>query len=139
MPVPGVQGSRASGGGRGCPHMPRQCPWPWPWPRVTLSPASPVPQFPPDVFLGLDETEGSWDVDMSHSPAQELALRGQGEGKQVGMGSVGLGELWRSLGGEWYSQGRIWDPPSGKGGLQSCCVGRGLALRRGMGVKKGWG
>lgn len=69
---------------------------------------------------------------------QELALRGQGEGRQVGMGTVGLGELWCSLGGEWYPQGKIWDPPPSKG-LQSWCVGRGLALRRRMEVKNRWG
>lgn len=133
----GLRGSRASLGAGIARTNPGSAPWPRP--RVTPSPASPVPQFPSNVFLGLNEPEGSWDVDMSHIPAQELALRGQGEGRRVGMGSMGLGGLWHSLGGEWYPQGRIWDPPSGKGGLQSWCVGRGLALRRRMGVKKGWG
>lgn len=81
-------------GDRGCPHMSWQCPWPWP--RVTPSPTTPVPRFPPNVFLGLDETESSWDADMPHIPAWELALRGQGEGRQVGVGTVGLssGARW---------------------------------------------
>lgn len=81
-------------GDRGCPHMSWQCPWPWP--RVTPSPTTPVPRFPPNVFLGLDETESSRDADMPHIPAWELALRGQGEGRQVGVGTVGLssGARW---------------------------------------------
>lgn len=99
-------------------------------------------------------------MDMSHIPAWELALRGQGEGRRVGVGTVGLSELWCSLGGEWYPHGRIWDPPSGKGGLQSWCwegigteernggeermrmrtgMGSKIRMGTGMGIGKGWG
>lgn len=95
------RGAPAPLGGQGLPtHAPAV---PRPWPRVTPSLASPLPQFPHNVFLGLGETEG-----MSRIPARELALRGQGEdGREVGMGTVGRGEICCSLGGEWYPQGRI--------------------------------